>query len=220
MSELRFTYGQDVFTSDGDKIGDLSAIVIDAGRMEMTRIMIDPGIFGGPDKMVDVSAVSAADGGRLTLQVDKAAAEHLQQYAKEQYIDPRRVPDAPIIMPASGVGGPVMYDNPDTGMGLGGDMYDPAPIDAPRLQILSNLGETEVILKKGSEVIASDYHKVGDLDELTTDAEGRISGFTCRAGFLFGHDVRVPMSAVKEFGTDRIRLHITRDEAESGSLGA
>jgi sporulation protein YlmC with PRC-barrel domain len=215
VSDFSFDFGQDVITSDGHKIGSLTALVVDAGTFEVTRIMIDPGMFGGPDRMADVSAVATAGGDRISLEIDQAAAKQLQEYAKEQYIQPNRVPDAPIIMPASGVGGPVMYDNPDTGMGFpGGDAFDMAPIDPPRLQILSNLNTNEVMLRKGADVIASDYNKVGTVDAIQAGERGAISGFIVRAGGLFGHDVAIPITAVKEFGTDKVRLTIDRDSAE------
>lgn len=216
MSDFRFDFGQDVLSSDGHKVGSLAGLVVDAGNFEVTRLLIDPGLFGGADRLVDVSAVTSARGGSVSLDINKDAANTLQDYAKEEYVQPHRVPDAPIIMPASGVGGPVMVDNPDTGMGFpGGGMYDMAPIDPPRLEVLSNLNSNEVILRKGTDVIASDYNKVGTVDEIQTGDRGAISGFVVRAGGLFGHDVAIPITAVKEFGTDKVRLTIDRAAAEA-----
>lgn len=219
MSDFKFDFGQNVMANDGNKVGTLAGVVVDSGNFEVTRLLIDPGLFGGADRLVDVSAVESAGGGSIALSIDQAAAEALQDYAKEEYIQPHRVPDAPIIMPASGVGGPVMVDDPDTGMGMpGGGAYDMAPINPPRLEVLSNLNTNEVILRKGTDVIASDYHKVGTVDEIQTDDRGPISGFVVRAGGLFGHDVAIPISAVKEFGTDKVRLTIDRDAAETNRL--
>ena len=216
MSDLNLEFGQDVVSSDGHKVGGISGLVVDAGNLEVTRLMIDPGIFGGPDKMADVSAVTSSNGGTVTLNIDHAASDDLQQYAKEEYIQPNRVPDAPILLPASGVGGPVMYDDPDTGMGLpGGSAYDMAPIDPPRLEVLSNLNTNEVILRKGSDVIASDYNKVGTVDRIKVGERGAIVSVLIRAGGLFGHDVAIPIASVKEFGTNKLHLLIDKNEAES-----
>ncbi|MFM8593563.1 MAG: PRC-barrel domain-containing protein, partial [Chloroflexota bacterium] len=89
-----------------------------------------------------------------------------------------------------------------------------APIDTFRLSIESNLLESEVTLRKGTDVIASDYNKVGTVDEIVSSHDGVISTIVARAGFLFSHDIAVPMSAVKSFGTDKIRLSISKDDAE------
>ncbi|MFM9108699.1 MAG: DUF2171 domain-containing protein [Chloroflexota bacterium] len=219
MSDFRFDFGQDVLANDGRKVGSLAGVVVDAGSFEVTRLLIDPGLFGGADRLVDVSAVASAAGNSVSLDLDHAAAEALQDYAKEQYVQPNRVPDMPIIMPASGVGGPVMADNPDTGMGFpGGDAFDMAPINPPRLEILSNLNTNEVILRKGADVIASDYTKVGTVDEVQAGDRGAIAGFIVRAGGLFGHDVSIPIAAVREFGTDKVRLSIDSNAASANRV--
>jgi len=78
----------------------------------------------------------------------------------------------------------------------------------------SNLLTSEVVLHKGSEVVSSDGHKVGTLDEVVFGELGVVDGFVVRAGFLFHHDLRIPVSAVADFGTDKVHLKITKDAAE------
>ncbi len=210
---MNVEFGRDVFSSDNHKVGEVAGVVVDGATFKVTRLMVDKG--HGEDLLVDIQEVTSDDKGKISLDLNKADADKLPVLVKQQHVTPNRVADGPLIMPASGVGGPVIYDNPDTGAAFGGnDWVDAAPIDTFRLSIESNLLESEVTLRKGTDVIASDYNKVGTVDEIVSSHDGVISTIVARAGFLFSHDIAVPMSAVKSFGTDKIRLSISKDDAE------
>jgi len=211
---MNVEFGRDVYSNDNHKVGEVAGVVVDSTTFKVTRLVID-GHRGG-DRLIDIQRVTTDANGKISLDVDKAGADALPQYVRQQHVTPNRVADGPLIMPASGVGGPVIYDNPDTGAAFQGkDWVDPAPIDTFRLEIESNILESEVMLLKGTDVIASDYNKVGTMDEITSSHEGVISSLIARAGFLFSHDIEIPMSAVKSFGTGKVRLSITKDQAEA-----
>lgn len=213
---MRIVLGTDVFGSDGEYFGQADGVVVDAGARRLTRIVIGSGPLGGNDRMADIALVHAAGEDRISLIVDRAGAEALPEYVKETYVHPDRTPGFPVILPASGAGGPVLYDNPDTGMGYpGGDLFDPAPIDPPEMEVVSNLLTSEVMLPKGSDVVSSDDHKVGDLDEVELDADAHVEAVVVRAGFLFHHDLRLPAAEISEFDDKKVRLTVTKDAAEA-----
>lgn len=213
---MRIVLGTDVYGSDGQYFGHAAGVVVDAGARRLTRIVIGSGPLGGNDRMADVALVHSTGEDRIALIVDRAGAEALPEYAKETYVHPDRTPDFPVILPASGAGGPVLYDNPDTGMGYpGGDFFDPAPIDPPAMEVVSNLLTTEVMLPKGSDVVSADGHKVGDLDEVVTDSDAHVEAVVVRAGFLFHHDLRLPAAEISEFDDKKVRLKVTKDAAEA-----
>jgi uncharacterized protein YrrD len=212
---MRIVLGSDVYGSDGEYFGHAAGVVVDAGANRLTRLLVGKGPLGGNDRMADVGLVRSSGGDRIELVVDRAGAEALPEYATEEVVHPERTPDVPVILPASGVGGPVMVDDPRTGTGFpGGEFLDPAPIDPPRLEIVSNLMTNEVVLRKGSDVLSADAHKVGDLDEVETDDDGHVEAVVVRAGFLFHHDLRLPASALAEFDDGKVRLRVSKDEAE------
>ena len=208
--------GSEVYGSDGEYFGTAKGIVVHPQPRRATRLLIGSGPLGGNDRMADIALVTSSADGRIVLLVDRNGAEGLPEYVKESYVHPDRVQDFPVILPASGVGGPVMYDNPQTGSGYpGGDLFDPAPIDPPRLEVISNLLTTEVMLPKGSDVDAVDGHKVGGLDDVSLDSDGHVESIVVRAGFLFHHDLRLAPSAIDEYLDHKITLRVSKDEAES-----
>lgn len=213
---MHIAFGSEVYGSDGEYFGTTEGVVVDSGARRATRLLIGSGPLGGNDRMADIALVTSSADGRIVLLVDRNGAEALPEYVKEDYVHPDRVQDFPVILPASGVGGPVMYDNPQTGSGYpGGDLFDPAPIDPPRLEVISNLLTNEVMLPKGSDVRSSDGHKVGGLDDVSLDGDGHVEAVIVRAGFLFHHDLRLAASVIDEYLDRTITLKVSKDEAES-----
>lgn len=211
---VRIAYGQHVISSDGHDVGTVSGLVADAGNKRITRLAFDQGLFRD-ERMVAISAVTAVDGDRLTLDVSKETASLLPIYDQKERVFKPRVIEPPIILPPGGVGGPVMYESATTGTGWpGGNIMDTAPFDPPPVEVVSNLEDFEVRLEKGTDVVASDGQKVGTLDEIDLGDRGEIDGIVARAGFLFAHDVRIPGSEIAELDDKRVLLGVNRNTAE------
>ena len=214
MEEIEF--GRDVFASDGEKIGTVQGLVVDAGTKELRRIVVGGGLFGGAGRLVDATAVRRTGPDCVHLDVSSTQAQSLPRFVREEHVEARREEDAPLILPSPGVGGPVFYDNPGTGANYRGtgSFFDPAPIDPPPVEVRSNLAQTEVMLRKGSDVVGADGHKVGTVDEVFAGDREGIESFLVKAGFLFKHDVRIPIAWVAEVDDERVHLNVTAEEAE------
>ena len=210
---MRIDFGQGVYTG-ADRVRDVSGLVVNSGTLEVTRILVGHPGAAAP-RLVDASAVASAEGDRVVLSMSRAEFEAMPELVSHEVATPPRTPEFPTILPASGVGGPLLADTAQTGPGVAGDsFFDLAPIDPPTLQVESNLLESEALLRHGSDVVSSDGHKVGTLDEVAFGDLEAVAGLVVRAGFLFHHDLRLPISAVAEFGTDKVYLNVTKDEAE------
>jgi len=212
---MKIELGQAVVGRNGERLGTVAGLVIDSGTKEVTRLVLGGGPVGG-DCLVDQSAIVSSAAARLQLDIDEATARQLPPFVQEEHAVASREDAEPFLLPASGVGGPVFYDNPTSGAGYPstGSFFDPAPLDPPPLEVVSNIGQTEVMLRKGADVVGSDGDKVGEVDEIETGERGEITGFVVRAGFLFKHDVRVPMASVAEIDDEKVRLSVTGEEAE------
>ncbi len=211
---MKIDFGQEVQASDGRSVGSVVGLVVNGGTFEVTRVLVK---HRGDEsaRLVDVSAVQSSGGDRIGLDMSRQAFEAMPMLASQEVATPPRVPEFPTIIPTGGVGGPVLADASDTGPGYpGGDFFDVAPIDPPTVQVESNLLFSEVVLSHGSDVVSSDGHKVGALDEATVGELGIVDALVVRAGFLFHHDLRIPVSDVADFGTDKVHLKIAKDEAE------
>ncbi len=212
---MKINFGQEVQASDGQAVGSVVGLVVNGATFEVTRVLVSHGRGESP-RLVDVSALHPAAGDRISLDLSRQAYEAMPMLISEEIATPPRVPEFPTILPASGVGGPVLADTSDTGPGYpGGDFFDLAPIDPPTVQVESNLLFSEAVLHRGSEVVSSDGHKIGTLDEASVGELGILEALTVRAGFLFHHDLRIPVAEVADFGTNRLHLKITKDAAEA-----
>jgi hypothetical protein len=105
-------------------------------------------------------------------------------------------------------------DYPHTGTA---PFFFEAPIGNVEAQNVSNLPEDSLLISEGTDVIGSDGKKVGTIDELIVDDERKVTAILVKAGWLFKHDVRMPVTAVAAAAHDHVRLKITAEEAEHGA---
>lgn len=219
---MHVEFGDDVYSSDGAKLGTVAGVVMNSENHNVTGIVLGEGIFHNDQRLVDISAVASVDNAakRVNLNTPESKAQAFPRFLTEEYIQkPREAPDT-LIMPAAGVGGPIFYDSSVTATGYtdypGTDsFFEAAPLDPPVVETRSNLGELDVVLKHGTDVYGSDDKKVGTVDDIRFDEGGELAGFIVRAGFLFKHDVSIPGSAVSEIDDNRVQLNITSEQAEA-----
>lgn len=219
---MHVEFGDDVYSSDGAKLGSVAGVVMDSENHNVTGIVLGEGLFKQDERLVGISAIANVDNAnkRVTLNIAENKAESLPRFVTEEYIQkPREMPES-LIMPAAGVGGPIFYDTSATATGYtdypGTDsFFEAAPLDPPVVETRSNLSDLDVVLKNGTDVYGSDGKKIGTVDDVRFEEGGELAGFIVRAGFLFKHDVSIPGSAVAEIDDNRVQLNITSEQAEA-----
>lgn len=217
---MQIEFGDEVYSSDGAKLGTVVGLVINAQNERVQGIVLGEGLFNQDERLVEISAVTATGNKRVQLSTTEANAAKFPPFVRTDYVErPRTPPPGEVILPAGGVGGPVFYDSSLTATGYtnypGTDsFFDPAPIDPPVVETRSNLSELDVVLRQGRDVVGSDGNKIGSIDEVLLDDSGAITGFVVQAGFLFHHDLSIPASAVSEYDDERVVLNVTSDEAD------
>jgi hypothetical protein len=97
---------------------------------------------------------------------------------------------------------------------------EPERQQAPIGQKITSLSKGEVAISERTDVVGSDGHELGRVDEMLIDDENRIVGFVVKAGFVFKHDIRIPIAWVAGIAQDQIRLSETKDEAATGGMTA
>lgn len=212
---MRIAFGTAVRTRDGATLGEVDGLVVAGDNGRLRQVLVGRGLFGHQERLVEVSALEAGDGEGLRIDMDRAGAEALPLYVREETVDPARTPDDPLIMPATGVGGPVMVEDVSSGRDYldGGSLIMSAPIDPPVVEVRSNLLDTEVLVDNGADVIAADGDKLGDLHGVEIDGDATITGLTVRSGFVFHEEHDLPGSAVRTFGRRQIHLSAGREAA-------
>ncbi|HET8522783.1 MAG TPA: PRC-barrel domain-containing protein [Thermomicrobiales bacterium] len=209
--------GQDVVSSDGQKIGTLDRLVLNTENNHVENLVVDHGILSH-DKLIDIDLIARTEPDRIILSLTKDEADELPDFVKEEYsLAPPDIEIAdPYIAPAM-AGGRMLYGAATMAPSYpnpGPSLFEQAPVNPPPVETVSNIPVQDIMISDGTDVVGSDGKKVGAVDEVLFAPNGDLEGFVVKAGFLFKHDVRVPMDWVADTGHDKIRLKITSDEAE------
>jgi hypothetical protein len=209
--------GSEVFGRAGKKIGEVVGLVVNAGTKRAAGILIDKGIFERGEQIVGVSAIQRSDADGLYLDQSAMRTEKTAPELDSEEIGlPQRVEPPTTYIPAGGVGGPIVADTPSVPGRYPDDssFFDLAPIDPPPVEIFSNLGENEVRLDKGTDVLSSDGHKVGEAVSFTLGDMGLVEQVTVSEGFLRKEETTFSLADIGEFGTNTVHLLLDKSGAE------
>jgi uncharacterized protein YrrD len=209
--------GSPVIDSNGKELGEVDGIVVDAGTKRARAIVVNAGLFGRSRHVVELSAIASSDDAGLHLDASGATTDKespvidSEEIAKAQRVEP------PITyVAAAGVGGPVYAAGPATPGDYPNDssFFDVAPIDPPVVEVESNLGENAVILDGKTDVLTRDNETLGRMKGMSLGSFGTIESLTVGEGLLARERATFPLASITDLGSDRVRLDLTRAEAE------
>ena len=195
--------GDSVFGVGGKELGKVDGVVVNAGTMRATGILVHSGLPGHVERIPAVTGVGRTDERGLHLDtigpVAKAESPILDS---EKVAFAQRVQPEETFIPAAGVGGPVYASEPNVSGRYPDDssFFEMAPIDPPPVEVLSNLEENEVKLTRHTEVLSSDGHGLGRVESYTLGDMGLVDGLTVSG------DTAYTTNQIAEFGTDKVRL--------------
>jgi uncharacterized protein YrrD len=212
--------GADVLSRDGDKVGSVGRIVLDANTKAIHKFIIEGGFLSNERRIADVDMVTSADSNSVHLDLTSDQVGELPNFVEQQFsaVSEDDFNALPFVQPNAGGAGMYLYGAPAVGRGYEGtrdSFFNSAPADAPAVQNVSNLEETDVLISEGTDVYGADGEKVGSVDEVVMDSSGQIRGFLVKSGVIFKTDVRIPIDLVDNAGGDRITLSVTGAEAET-----
>lgn len=214
---MQVRLGSPVFGVGGKRIGEVEALIADAGTKRARAILVDEGLLDRTGNLVAVSAITRSGEDGVHLDATRTETdEESPVLDSEEVAFAQRVEPPTTFIPAAGVGGPVIASDPAVPGEYPNDpsFFDIAPIDPPPVEIESNLGENEVRLGKGSDVISADGHKIGDATEFELGDMGLIESITVSEGLLLKHTQQFTLAEIKELDSNAIHLRVTREEAE------
>ncbi|HEY8448098.1 MAG TPA: PRC-barrel domain-containing protein [Thermomicrobiales bacterium] len=205
--------GQEIVSRDGEKLGSLDRVVVNAENHHLENLVVHQGIFSG-QKLVDIDLIDHIEPERIVLSLSAAEARNLPDFVATQYVEaPADAHDRyKPAWAASGLGaGRIIYAGPVASVAYPGGWVPPSgSIDAepPVVENVSNLPPQDVMISEGTSVVGADGEKLGKIDRVIFGDGGALSGLVVKVGFLFKRDVTIPIDAVAEVGTDRIRLNV------------
>lgn len=195
--------GDSVFGIGGKELGKVAGVVVNAGTMRATGILVHSGLLGHNERILAVTGVGSTDERGLHLDTSgPVAASESPILDSEEVAFAQRVQPEETFIPAAGVGGPVYASTPNVSGPYPDDssFFEMAPIDPPPVEILTNLGENEVKLTGHTEALNSDGHGLGRIENYTLGDMGLVDSVTLKGGESY------TTSQIDEFGTDKVHL--------------
>jgi uncharacterized protein YrrD len=208
--------GADVYSSDGQKLGELHRVVLARSDLRATHVVVDIGFLrsgraiwqGGLgldyDRVVSIDEVAGASPERIDLRLTSEEFKDLPEYTPETYEEPRDF-------------SPNEYDLPDVVTQL--HHLSSIVGSTPGLWLYENLQKSSdaIDISEGTPVWRREPHeKLGDVKELILDqATGQLQALVIARGFIFKHEVVLPIRHVVEWFDDLVRVDIADKDLES-----
>jgi len=208
--------GTHVRSRDGTKLGSIDRLIVHPDTDQEDGFLLGKGHVSR-NKIVAVGNVGSTDAVGVVLKLDTHQAERLPVFIQEQIL---KTPGdftytgrlgAQATVPGLGEHWVMRAPGGDFSTVDSNSLFAPAPIGTLEAQNLDDLPPDSILLSKGTEVIGSDGRKIGHVDEDFVDSERGITEFLVKAGYLFTHDVRVPMSSVAGINHAHVRLNVTAE---------
>jgi uncharacterized protein YrrD len=208
--------GADVYSSDGHKLGELHRVVLSRSDLRVTHVVVDIGFLrsgrslwqGGLgldyDRVVSIGEVAGASIERVELGLTAEAFKALPEYTPETYEEPKDL-------------SPDEYDLPDVVT----QMHHLSSIFAstPGLWLYENLQKSPdaVDISEGTPVWRREPHeKLGDVKQLIVDeGTGQVRALVIARGFIFKHEVVLPMRHVVEMYDDLLHVDIADKDLDN-----
>jgi len=212
---MQIRLGEHVLTSDGQDAGPIDKVVLDPDTGTVTSVLLREGTILHHDVQVTLDRLQEDPSGRLRLPLPASRLHELPRFDESLF----KAPPADLTLPADYPEETILL--PAGWMGATTPV-NPAPMVADtevREEVISRLYAQDLenaVVKAGSAIESRDGEKVGELERLTFDQEGRLAGLVVRQGFLFPRELELPGSLVESAG-DGV-LYLTVDKARVAEL--
>ncbi|HEX2562626.1 MAG TPA: PRC-barrel domain-containing protein [Acidimicrobiales bacterium] len=215
---MRMELGLPVECSDG-RGGNVRDLVVDPARRRLTHIVVErhPHLA----HLVPIEDVARTNADDDALRLDCTVAEFERRYPEIEETALVRLGEWPTL------------DEDDWEVGVStilsapffdSDGFELTTTAAPAaddrmLMAYDRIPAHEVEMQRGSAVEAADGTFLGHVDSFLVDDEGRITHLVLERGHLWRRrDITIPVTAVAQLHTDKIRLSLSRDDV--GALPA
>jgi uncharacterized protein YrrD len=210
---MRFSKDANVFTADGEKVGEVERVVINPRINEVTHIVVRQGFLFTEDKVVPVDLIASATDERVALREDAGDLDAVPNFEEEHYIPldemEKRRTETPAYFPSPVYWYPPYYTHP---------YGPPGPLLMRPVvkETEQNIPEGTVALEEGARVLTADGEHVGDVEQVLTEPQAdRVTHFVIAEGLLFKDRKLVPYHWVTWIGEQEVHLAVGSSFLES-----
>ena len=199
---MRFVKGAEVFSSTGEKIGQISRVVIDVKTKDVTDLVVERGAPANDEKVVPIGLIDPENEERLVVRETNQSVDDCPDYETTHYVS------------LDQTGAP--YDNIQTSYWYPpvGYQYSPGgmlPGVRPNmiLQTETSIPEGRVAIAEGAQVISEDDKHIGNVEQVIANSEtNNVTHFIVGKGFLLKEHKLVPSHWVTNVEEDKVYLSV------------
>ena len=211
---MQFKEGADVYTSQGEKAGDIDRVVIDPLTDKVTHLVVRKGILFPEDRVVSTDLVYSATQDRVVLK-DVEDINSLPVFERVHYIRLDQVKKDTARRWAGYV--PPYYWYPRPGMMWWDDAHMPLyPASDYVASVKRNIPEGTVPLKEGARVITADGENIGDIESVFVEpGHDRATHLEISRGLFLKERKVVPATWITSVQEDEVHLGVSSDLVEN-----
>lgn len=214
--DMDFQAGAQVYTTDGQKLGDLERVVIDPRSKQVTDVVVGKGFLLHEEKVIHSDIIQSASGDRVQLSIYNGKWDDLPTYDERYYVvydehallkeeyagsQPTMLFFYPPSTPAAGLVWPGGFASPYFVQGASNQPYEE--------MVDTNIPQGTVALKEGAKVVSSDGQAVGKVNRVLVQPENqRATHLVISEGSLFEDRKQVPVTWIQEVVNDEVHLAV------------
>lgn len=196
-----------VLNQEGEKVGSIERVVISPDDHQVTHLVVRKGLFFTTDKVIPVEFVQSANDEAITLRSIEDL-DKMPDFQDTYYIS---ADDGAPLRDSNNPDSLYWYPPYVTNVGTFGYaplFGHPTP---PDVQVTErNIPDHTVALQDSTDVYSADDEKIGSIEEILADQEGKATHFVIGKGFIFKERRLVPASWIKSISDKTVILSVSQ----------
>lgn len=204
---MKFRYGTEILTNQGEKIAELEQVVIDPKNKQVTHLVAKKGFILTTDKVIPISLVMNATEDSIKLYDFEGRFEDFDDFIELHYVKAKR----------ENVTNPALEEDDEGVIPLyaylpaGGVAPGFVPVirypDGMETKVVKNIPEDEENIPEGAKVLGLEGEHVGNVSEVIIQpTSNQVTHFVVSKGLLFSTDKLIPSAWVRGYDSNELKL--------------
>lgn len=208
---MRFERGTEVYMANGESVGTLSRVVIDAKTRDITDLVVERGAVFKDEKVIPIGLVNIENDERIVLRETNQNIDDFLNYETTHYVPSDQITEQPSdTIERYYWYPPINFQIPTQGILPGGSVV---PDYIPRTE--DAIPEGRVAIGEGAQVIGADEKHIGNVEQVLSDSQtNNVTHFVVGKGFLLKEHKLVPAVWVSRVDDEKIYLSVGTDMFE------
>ena len=196
--------GIDVRGREDEKLGDLRQIVLDPETREVVSLVVQHAGFDERELIVPIGAVDAADHSGISLELSSDQFNQLEIFADTRNIAPPPVADN--LEEDTNIPPEIVPDVPSIGAATGVESIAFTPV----IEEDEHIPARDETIDGECTIWATDG-EIGRVSDVRVDDQtNRIVSFAIEKGFIFKHEIEIPVDWVEDIRPGSIILKVEK----------